>query len=238
MKKAQLTKVIDHTNLRPDATEADVLKLCKEAVDFGFYSVCVNPYWVSKAKFALRGQIIRICAVAGFPLGASKTAVKAKEAEEIVRDGGTEVDMVVNIGRLKEGNYKAVESDIAAVRAAIGTNITLKVIIEAALLSQEQKKEAARLVVSTGADFVKTSTGFNAAGGATANDVALLRSVVGTRAKVKAAGGIRNLQAAMDMLNAGADRIGTSASVAIIEELEALAERGEALASKTTSPQI
>ncbi|MBV9157962.1 MAG: deoxyribose-phosphate aldolase [Acidobacteriaceae bacterium] len=232
MTALELAQTIDHTLLKPEATEKDILKLCQEAAAHRFFSVCVNPYWVSTAKSALSGTNVAVCAVAGFPLGANKSAIKAAEAEQIVHDGGLEVDMVLNVGRLKEQNFHAVEEDIATVRTAIGPAITLKVIIESALLTDDLKREAAKLVLTTGANFVKTSTGFSAAGGATVADIELLHSVVRGNAKVKASGGIRNLTTTLAMLKAGADRIGASAGVAIIEELtKGESGRGESVAS-------
>ena len=232
MTPLELAQKIDHTLLKPEATEQDILKICREAATHQFFSVCVNPYWVSTAKSALSGTKVAVCAVAGFPLGANKSTLKATEAEQIVQDGGLEVDMVLNVGRLKERNFRAVEEDIATVRKAIGSAITLKVIIESALLTDDEKREAAKLVLATGSNFVKTSTGFNPAGGATVADIELLHSVVAGKAKVKASGGIRNLATTLAMIKAGADRIGASAGVAILEELtKGESGRGEGVAS-------
>jgi len=219
MDKSQLAQMIDHTLLKPEATQRDIQLLCEQAREFGFFSVCVNPCWVSLSRSILESQKVRVCGVAGFPLGANKSSIKAKEAEQIVSDGGTEVDMVLNIGRLHQKDFRYVEDDITAVRKAIGKETTLKVIIEAAILNDELKRDAARIVCEAGAQFIKTSTGFSAAGGATVADVALLHSLVAPRAKVKAAGGIRNLQTALEMAHAGASRLGCSAGVAIIKEL-------------------
>ena len=208
---------IDHTLLRPETTAAEIRKLCGEARRYGFASVCVNPYWVTLAAAELRGGPVKVCAVVGFPLGANTTAVKVAETEAAVRAGAQEIDMVINIGELRGGNHDAVRQDVlAVVQAAHQGGALVKVILETALLDDGQKTDAARLARSAGADFVKTSTGFGP-GGATEKDVALLRQAAGEGVGVKASGGIRTLEDFEKMAAAGATRIGTSSSVAIIE---------------------
>lgn len=218
MNRRSLARTIDHTLLKPDATEVDVEQLCREAREYDCYSVCVNPCWVRTAAGLLSGSPVLVCGVAGFPLGANAASTKAREAERIAQDGGREVDMVINLGRLKGGDYATVEEDIRQVRDALGPQIILKVILETAALDQQQKKDATEIAVAAGADYVKTSTGFHPSGGASAEDVALLRDVAAGRAKVKASGGIRTLATALQMLEAGADRIGLSATVAILNQ--------------------
>jgi deoxyribose-phosphate aldolase len=212
--ESDLAEYIDHTLLSPDATGKEIRTLCEEAVRYGFASVCVNSYWVPLCADLLRGCRIPVCTVAGFPLGAASTATKAFEADEAVTAGADEIDMVINVGELKGKNHPAVERDIrAVVRAARGK--TVKVIIETALLTEEEKVTACVLAREAGADFVKTSTGF-AKAGATAEDVRLMRRVVGPNVKIKAAGGIRDEAAARNLIAAGADRLGASASVKIV----------------------
>lgn len=208
-----LAALIDHSLLKPDATGAAIRKLCAEALEFGFATVCVNPYWVALA--AETG--VRVATVVGFPLGANATAIKVAEAERAVREGVAEIDMVLNIGELVAGNLRAVEEDI---RAVVGCGAMVKVIVETALLNESQKTQACELAGEAGAGFVKTSTGF-ASGGATVADVALMRSVVGPSMGVKASGGIRTLADCRAMMAAGANRIGTSAGVAILAEMRA-----------------
>lgn len=207
----------DHTILKPAATAAEVAKICEEAKDYGFYSVCVNPCRVEMVRDLLVGSGVKVCAVIGFPLGAHSTAIKAKETAEAVANGADEIDMVINVGALKDKAYGQVEEDINAVVSAAGGNI-VKVIIETCLLEENEKIEACRLAEKAGAHFVKTSTGF-AGGGATVEDVALMKKTVGGNLQIKASGGIKSLADARDMVAAGADRIGASAGVAIIEEL-------------------
>lgn len=219
MNRVDIASRIEHTNLKPDATEEAVVKLCQEAKENGFDTVCVNPCWVRMATSALRGTKVQVCSVAGFPLGAHTSRLKAAEAAGAMSDGATEIDIVMNIGWFKEGNRILAEQDIRAVRTAIGENTILKVIIEAPVLSQREKCDAAKLVVHAGGNFVKTSTGFHPAGGATVEDVKLLKSVIGNDAKIKAAGGIRDARTVLQMIGAGADRIGTSSSVAIMGEI-------------------
>ncbi|MBC7243006.1 MAG: deoxyribose-phosphate aldolase [Anaerolineae bacterium] len=212
----QLARYIDHTLLKPEASRDQILELCREAVEHHFASVCVNPCWVRLCAEALRGSEVKVCTVIGFPLGATLSTVKAFEAEECIRQGAGEVDMVINIGALKSGDRQYVEGDIrAVVERAHALGALVKVIIETVLLTQEEKVLACRLSQAAGADFVKTSTGF-AGGGATVEDVALMRQVVGDAMGVKAAGGIRTYADALRMIQAGANRLGTSAGVQII----------------------
>jgi deoxyribose-phosphate aldolase len=215
---ADLARLIDHTLLKPEASEADVKRLCMEAREYGFASVCVNPTWVPLCAAELKGTSVKVCTVAGFPLGATATSVKVFEAEQTVKLGAREVDMVINVGALKSGRYEEVESEIRAVAETChrGGGL-LKVILECALLTDQEKVIACRLSQSAGADFVKTSTGFGP-GGATAHDVELMRLVVGPEMGVKAAGGIRGYEDLQKMVAAGATRIGASASVKIIRE--------------------
>ena len=212
-----IAMLIDHTLLRADATSADVKKICGEARQFGFASVCINPYWVPLVASELKGSTVKVCTVIGFPLGASATATKVAEAELAIRSGAQEVDMVINIGELKSGNHEAVRKDISAVvEASHKLGAIVKVILETALLDDNQKAVASTLCKMASADFVKTSTGFST-GGATAADVALMRSIVGPNIGVKASGGIRTLDDVKQMSAAGATRIGASASVKIME---------------------
>jgi deoxyribose-phosphate aldolase len=211
----ELARMIDHTLLKPEATEAQITKLCREAVEYGFMSVCVNPAWVPLAARLLQGSPVKVCTVIGFPLGATSSAVKAAETAEVIRQGATEVDMVLNIGALKSGQYELVREDIEAVVKAAKGKALVKVIIETGLLTNEEKVKACELAKQAGADFVKTSTGFGP-GGATVEDIALMRRTVGPNMGVKASGGIRDYEAAVAMVKAGANRIGASASVAIV----------------------
>ncbi|MCL6429232.1 MAG: deoxyribose-phosphate aldolase [Anaerolineae bacterium] len=213
----RLAAVIDHTLLKADATPEQVRSLCSEARMYGFASVCVNPCYVPLAARLLEGSGVRVSTVAGFPLGANTRLVKAYEAQRAILDGAREIDMVLNIGALKAGDLDAVEEDIrAVVEVCHATGALLKVILETGFLTDAEKIEACRRAVSAGADFVKTSTGFGP-GGATAADVALMRATVGPQIGVKAAGGIRTYAAAREMLDAGADRLGTSASIQILQ---------------------
>ena len=213
---ADLHRVIDHTILKPDARREEILRLCREAVEHRFASVCVNPRWVPTVASALAGSGVATCSVIGFPLGAIPTAVKAQEAAWVVAAGATEVDMVIDIGALKDGDTDAVGADIAAVKQACGPAL-LKVIIETCLLTDAEKVTACRLSAQAGADFVKTSTGFST-GGATTADVALMRDTVGDALGVKASGGVRTREDALKMLAAGASRIGASSSLAIVAD--------------------
>jgi deoxyribose-phosphate aldolase len=215
-----LAHMIDHTLLKPGATQDQIAQLCHEARKYGFASVCVNPANVKLCAQLLKGSDIPVCCVVGFPLGATPTDVKVFETQQAIRDGATEVDMVINVGALKSRDYEVVERDIASIaRACHAGNAILKVIIEAALLTDEEKVIACQLAKVAGADFVKTSTGFGP-GGAAVEDVALMRRVVGPTMGVKAAGGIRTYEDAQKMIAAGASRIGASASVKIIQGAE------------------
>jgi len=216
----RVSHMIDHTLLKPDATQDQVAQLCYEAKKHAFASVCVNPSYVKLCADLLKDTDVLVCTVIGFPLGATSTESKAFEAQKAVRDGATEVDMVINVGGLKSRDYELVERDIAAVaRAVHAGGAILKVIIEAALLTDEEKVAACQLAKVAGADFVKTSTGFGP-GGATAEDVALMRRVVGSGMGVKASGGIRTYADVKKMIAAGASRIGASASVKIAQEAD------------------
>lgn len=212
----RMARYIDHTLLKPDASQEEVAQLCFEARKYGFASVCVNPSYVRLCAQLLKGSEVDICTVIGFPLGATPTDVKVFETQQAIRDGATEIDMVINVGAVKSRDYELVERDIASVaKACHAGNAILKVIIEAALLSDEEKVIACQLAKVAGADFVKTSTGFGP-GGATAEDVALMRRVVGPDIGVKAAGGIKTAEDARRMIAAGATRIGASASIKIV----------------------
>jgi deoxyribose-phosphate aldolase len=212
--------VIDHTLLKPDATRADIEALCREAADFHFATVCVNPYWAALSARLLRGSGVGVCSVVGFPLGATTADVKHYETRRAIFDGATEIDMVINVGALKSGDLRAVERDIeAVVEPCRQCGVGSKVIIEAALLADDEKVTACTLAKAAGADFVKTSTGFGP-GGATAADVALMRRVVGADMGVKAAGGVRDLEGLKAMVAAGATRIGASAGVKIVQEAQ------------------
>lgn len=211
MKKS---KYIDHTLLKPEATREQIAKLCDQAVEHDFRTVCVNPYWVSFCADRLKDSDVGICTVIGFPLGASTSKVKAMETEEAVASGADEVDMVMNIGELKAKNYEAVLEDMkAVVQAAAGR--TVKVIIETCLLTDDEIRQASELCVQAGADFVKTSTGFSTAG-ANVHVVEVIKEAVGDRALIKAAGGVRSPEDMDNMIQAGADRIGTSRGTSLI----------------------
>ncbi|MEZ0118587.1 UNVERIFIED_ORG: deoxyribose-phosphate aldolase [Heyndrickxia coagulans] len=211
-----LAAYIDHTLLKPEATEKDILKLTAEAAQYHFASVCIHPYWVKLAAKELAGTDVKVCTVIGFPLGATTAETKAFETKKAIEDGADEIDMVINIGALKSGDTEAVEADIrAVVEAAQGKLV--KVIIETCLLTNEEKELACRLAVKAGAHFVKTSTGFST-GGATIEDVKLMRQTVGDKAGVKASGGIHTKAEAEAMIEAGATRIGASSGVKIVSE--------------------
>jgi deoxyribose-phosphate aldolase len=217
---AGLARMIDHTLLKPEATPQQIERLCAEARQYDFFSVCVNPVYVPLCAELLHGSQVKVCTVNGFPLGATLTEVKVYEAQACIAKGAEEVDMVIQIGALKSGQTQKVEDDIRAVASACHANgALLKVIIEACLLSDAEKETACRLSQAAGADFVKTSTGFSS-GGATAADVALMRGVVGPLLGVKAAGGVRSLDDARKMIAAGATRLGSSAGVKIIQEMQ------------------
>jgi deoxyribose-phosphate aldolase len=210
--------MIDHTLLKPDATRREIETLCSEAREFGFASVCVNPTWVSTCARLVRGSAVAVCSVVGFPLGATTADTKQYETRRAIFDGAREIDMVINVGALKSGDLHLVESDIRAVTAACReSNVLSKVIIETALLMDEEKVTACTLAKAAAADFVKTSTGFGP-GGATAEDVALMRRVVGEEMGIKASGGVRTLEGVQAMVAAGATRIGASAGVRIVQQ--------------------
>jgi deoxyribose-phosphate aldolase len=216
----EIAALIDHTLLKPQATGADIRRLCQEARRYGFATVCVNPYWVALAASELAGSSVQVAAVAGFPLGANTTAIKVAETEAVIAAGASEVDMVLNIGELCAGNLNAVAVDISAVvTAAHARGALVKVILETCLLNDDQKIAACTIGKQAGADFVKTSTGFSTYG-ATAHDVALMRRSVGSDIGVKASGGIRTLGGVEAMRAAGATRIGTSSGVQILETLQ------------------
>lgn len=218
MNKKELASMMDHTLLKATATPEQIRMLCEEAKTIGAASVCVNPCNVSLAKEELDGTAVKVCTVIGFPLGANTSEVKAFETKEAIRNGAQEVDMVINVGALLSGDRESVYKDIKkVVEAADG--VTVKVIIETCYLTDEQKKQACEAAMKAGADFVKTSTGFGT-GGATVHDVALMRSVVGDKMKVKASGGIHDYEEAMSMVTASADRLGVSASLAILAGAE------------------
>jgi len=212
---APVAGMIDHTLLKPNATQEEVAKLCEEARQYGFASVCVNPAWVPLAAKLLKGSAVKVCTVIGFPLGSTTATVKAIEARDAIANGAEEIDMVLNVGALKSGNDALVFADIQAVREATRGRV-LKVILETAYLTKEEKVRACLLSKKAGADFVKTSTGFGP-GGATAEDILLMSGTVGPGMGVKASGGIRDAETARKMVEAGATRIGASASVAIAE---------------------
>ncbi len=211
-----LAKYIDHTLLKPDATEEDIDKLCAEAIEYGFASVCVNPTWVKRCAANVRGTDVKVASVVGFPFGATPPEIKAMETRRVLRDGAREIDMVINIGALKSGDFDLVQRDIAKVSDACREVGALnKVIIETSLLSDEQKVMASHLAQRAKADYVKTSTGF-AGGGATIHDVLLMRETVGPTMGIKASGGVRSREDAQEMIAAGATRIGASAGIAIV----------------------
>lgn len=209
------TKYFDHTILKAEATEAQVAKICEEALAHDFASVCVNQYYTKFVAEKLKGSDVKVCTVVGFPLGMSETRVKAFETKAAIEDGATEVDMVINVGALKDKKYDYVRNDIKTLKEVCGKDVVLKVIIETCLLTEEEKIRACELSKEVGADFVKTSTGFST-GGAKAEDVALMRKTVGEEMGVKASGGIHTAEEAQAMIDAGASRLGTSATLAII----------------------
>ncbi|MFJ5789413.1 deoxyribose-phosphate aldolase [Lysinibacillus sp. NPDC097162] len=216
--KTNYASMIDHTLLKAEATKEQIEKLCAEAKEFGFASVCVNPTWVKYCSELLQNSDVLVCTVIGFPLGANTPAVKAFEAKDAIANGAQEVDMVINIGALKDQNFEQVQADISAVVEAAKGSAIVKVIIEACLLTEEEKVKACELSVAAGADYVKTSTGFST-GGATAEDIALMRKTVGPELGVKASGGVRSLEDMQKMVEAGATRIGASSGVAIMKGL-------------------
>ena len=210
-----LNKYIDHTILKATASGTDVQKLCEEAIEHEFYSVCVNGCYVADAKQLLQGTDVKVAAVVGFPLGAMTTAAKVFEAKEAVENGASEIDMVINVAKLKDGEFEYVENEIRQIKEAIGDNV-LKVIIETCYLTDEEKVKACELSLAAKADFVKTSTGFGT-DGATYEDVKLMKSVVGDNAKVKASGGVRDKETAQKYINLGAERLGTSSGIDIVK---------------------
>lgn len=221
--ETMIARTIDHTALKPTTTRSEIELLCAEAVKYGFVSVCINPFWIPLAARLLHGHPVKVCTVVGFPLGSMSSESKAFETRQAIDMGATEIDMVINVGALKSGMIDVVEQDIRAVREAC-QGVILKVIIETCLLNDEEKVEACLAAKRARADFVKTSTGF-AGGGATAADVALMRRVVGDGMGVKASGGVRNQKSATLMIAAGANRIGASAGVKIMQELPGLSGR-------------
>ncbi len=217
MMPEEIAQIIDHTLLKADATKEQIQTLCEEAKEYKFASVCIHPAWVNFASQLLTETTVKVCTVIGFPLGASTSDVKAFETKDAIRNGATEIDMVINIGALKDRDLDKVEKDIAAVVKAASKNAIVKVIIETCLLTNEEKELACDIAVKAGAHFVKTSTGF-ATGGATIQDIQQMRKTVGPKIGVKASGGIRTLEDAKQMIEAGASRIGASAGVKIVNE--------------------
>lgn len=224
---ADIARIIDHTLLKPDAKPEEIEKICREAAEYNFASVCINPCYVPLAAGKLHDSSVKVCTVIGFPLGATTTRSKVSEAEEAIASGAREVDMVINIGRLKAGDDMYVTNDIReVVGIAHNKSCVAKVIIETCLLTDEEKEKACLLAKSAGADFVKTSTGFSK-GGATAADVSLMRKAVGPDMGVKASGGVRSYADALEMIRAGASRIGTSSGVKIVDESRLTSEKQE-----------
>ncbi|MEX2104388.1 MAG: deoxyribose-phosphate aldolase [Bacilli bacterium] len=219
MNKKEVAALIDHTLLKPEATREMIEKLCQEAGQYTFASVCVNPYWVSLCAELLKVTEVKVCTVIGFPLGANSSATKAFETKQAIEDGATEVDMVINIGALKNGDKETVENDIRAVVEAARGKALVKVIIETSLLTEEEKVLACQLSKNAGADFVKTSTGFST-GGATIEDIALMHQTIGPEMGVKASGGVRDAASVQELVKAGATRIGASSGIAIVEGYE------------------
>ncbi|RDV84010.1 deoxyribose-phosphate aldolase [Ammonifex thiophilus] len=218
----ELARRIDHTLLRPEAGEEDIKRLCAEALRYGFFAVCVNPVYVPLAVETLRGSPVKVCTVVGFPLGANSVVTKVVEARQAAREGAEEFDLVLNLGALKDRRFSYLREELKAVRETVKEICpqgVLKVILETSLLTREEKLKGCELVLEVGAEFVKTSTGFGP-GGATVEDVKLLRQAVGDRAGVKAAGGIKTLKDLLSMLEAGADRIGSSSAAKIMRELQ------------------
>lgn len=213
----KIAGLIDHTALKPDTTKEQVVVLCKEAIEYEFASVCVNPCYVKLCSELLKDHRIKVCTVIGFPLGATTTAAKVAEADEAVKNGATEVDMVINVGAIKSGDFDFVKSDVASVVQVVRGKALVKVILETCLLTEDEKVRSCNICKEAGADFVKTSTGFST-GGATVEDIKLMRSIVKPNLGVKASGGIRDYKTAKAMVDAGASRIGASASIAIVSE--------------------
>ncbi len=215
MNAQQIAAMIDHTLLKADGTKQDIIKLCEEAKQYNFATVCVNPYWVSIAFKALLGSKVGITTVIGFPLGASSTFTKATEAKDAIANGATEIDMVLNVGAMKSGDFQAVEEDIRQVAQVCQGKAILKVIIETCYLTNQEKQQAAQMCKLAGANFVKTSTGFGPAG-ATLEDIQLIRETVGATMGIKASGGVRDLAFALQLIGAGATRLGTSSGIALV----------------------
>jgi deoxyribose-phosphate aldolase len=215
MSPEQIASRIDHTLLRADGTQNDIIQLCNEAIQYKFATVCVNPYWVPIAAQALKSSTVGITTVIGFPLGSSSSLIKAAEASDAISNGATEIDMVLNIGAMKSADYKAVERDIHGVAQACNGKAILKVIIETCYLTDDEKRLAAELCIIAGADFVKTSSGFGPSG-ATLKDIQLLRKIVGDVMGIKASGGVRDLPFALQLIEAGATRLGTSSGIALV----------------------
>lgn len=211
-----MAKLIDHTALKADTTKEQIEKLCAEAKEYGFFSVCVNPTWVKASADLLKGSDVKVCTVIGFPLGTATSETKAFETRDAIQKGAHEVDMVINIGKLKDGDDEAVEQDIHSVVKAANGKALVKVIIETCLLTEEEKVRACKLSVKAGANYVKTSTGFST-GGATAEDIKLMRETVGPDIGVKASGGVRDRETVDRMVEAGATRIGASAGISIVK---------------------
>lgn len=214
----EINKYIDHTVLKAEATEKEILELCEEAREYQFYSVCINSGYVKLAKKNLAGSNVKVCTVVGFPLGAMSTEAKIFEAQKAVEDGAEEVDMVINIGELKSKNYSKVEEEISGVKGVLG-DLVLKVILETCYLTREEITLGSELAVKGGADFVKTSTGFGI-GGATIENIELIKQAIDGKARIKASGGIRNLDLALSFIELGVERIGTSSGVSIVKELK------------------
>ncbi|KAJ53374.1 deoxyribose-phosphate aldolase [Clostridium tetanomorphum] len=219
MNKNELAAMIDHTLLKPEADLSSIKRICEEALKYNFASVCINPCNVKVASDILNGSKVKVCTVIGFPLGATTTAVKVFEAEEAVKNGAEEVDMVINIGRLKDKDYEYVKNDIKSVVQTVKGKALIKVIIETCLLSNEEKVIICKIAKEAGADYVKTSTGFST-GGATISDIKLMRDTVGNDMGVKASGGVRTYEDSLSMIEAGATRIGASASIQICEKIQ------------------
>jgi deoxyribose-phosphate aldolase len=213
----EINKYIDHTVLKATATEDDIIELCKEAKEFNFFSVCVNSSYVPLAKKELEGSEVKVCTVVGFPLGAMSTSAKVFEAQQALKDGADEFDMVINIGELKSKNFKQVEEEIAEIKKAVGDKV-LKVIIETCYLTPQEIILASEIAVKAKADFVKTSTGFGH-DGAKMENIELMKNAVEGKAKIKASGGVKNLDMALSFIEAGVERIGTSSGVSIVKEL-------------------
>ncbi len=213
-----IPSMIDHTLLKPEATREMIKVLCEEALEYKFGAICVNPYHVKYCKEILKDSEVKIATVVGFPLGANTKEVKALETLDAIKNGADEIDMVINIGAMKDKDFNLVKDDIVAVVEAAKSKAIVKVIIETCLLNEEEKRKACELSMEAGADFVKTSTGFST-GGATLEDVKLMKSVVGDKLQIKASGGVKDLKTAKEMIEAGATRLGTSSGVKIIKEI-------------------